>query len=91
MDNNINAEKINVGDITAVPFAEQFNKGTVIKFRPDDYGGIEAVELNYSSDDVYIRGVLADDYEGIEDFLKYNRKKLYNSVIGCALAMERKK
>lgn len=79
---DIEAKKINVADIVGAPILT--SKQTITKFRADGYGGIETVELNYPNDCVYIRGDLADDYEDIEEFLEYNRRKLYDSIVECA-------
>lgn len=64
------------------------SKDIVVKYRRNDYGGIDVVELNYSADEVYTNGELEDSYESVEEYLN-DSKRLYNSLLKCAMAVEK--
>jgi hypothetical protein len=57
-------------------------------YKGNDYGGIDAVKLNYSADEVYTNGELEDDYASVQEYLDRNSKKLYYSLTTCAAAID---
>lgn len=59
----------------------------VIKYKANDSGGIDSVELNYNNDAVYVNNDLDDSYESVEDYLAESGN-LYDSLVECALAVE---
>lgn len=59
------------------------------RYEPNEYGGIDVIELNYRNDIVYINGELADDYESVDEYLAAYGGSLYDNIVECAEVIAR--